>query len=277
MNTEQQKLVTVGQARKVLACSAQSVRRFIKEGLLEASKTETGRWLVSEDSISQLVNQKKTQQTSKKATSNATNVATPTTNLQGKLTVNHSNRPRSIGVSTLQKSISDFRELFNENYHDILESDCSDFYGVIVNNINKIDKVDDFTLGVYCPSDSISQIAEYVIWQLPQYYSDFINQLPIFNSYYEYRSRFPTHFNHVCLPLYLAVFFQGQFVIKSATMDFNTTHINEGQQVNQIFAEKQAEIDRQNSPLAFLGALGTAIIEAQPQIQQAFQEVKQKK
>ena len=274
MNTEQQKLVTVGQARKVLACSAQSVRRFIKEGLLEGSKTETGRWLVSEDSISQLVNQKKTQRSSKNAISNATNVATPTANLQGKLTVNQPNRPRSIGVSTLQKSISDFRELFNENYHDILECDCSEFYGVVVNNINKIDKVDDFTLGVYCPSDSSSQIAEYVIWQLPQYYSDFVNQLPIFNSYYEYRSRFPTHFNHVCLPLYLAVFFQGQFVIKSATMDFNTTHINEGQQVNQIFAEKQAEINRQNSPLAFLSALGTAIIEAQPEIIKQFKQIK---
>ena len=165
---EQQKLVTVGQARKVLACSAQSVRRFIKEGLLEGSKTETGRWLVSEDSISQLVNQKKTQHTSKNAIPNATNVATPTANLQDKLTVNQSNRPRSIGISTLQKSISEFRQLFNEDYHDILEFDCSDFYGVVVNNINKIDKVDDFTLSVYCPSDSNSQktkIKRYRLWQ----------------------------------------------------------------------------------------------------------------
>ena len=271
---EQQKLVTVGQARKVLACSAQSVRRFIKEGLLEGSKTETGRWLVSEDSISQLVNQKKTQQTSKNATSSATNVATPTANLQDKLTVNQSNRPRSIGISTLQKSISEFRQLFNEDYHDILEFDCSDFYGVVVNNINKIDKVDDFTLGVYCPSDSNSQIAEYVIWQLPQYYSDFVNQLPVFNSYYEYRSRFAAHYSYVSLPLYLAVFFQGQFVIRSATMDFNTSYISEGQQVNQIFAEKQAEINRQNSPLAFLSALGTAIIEAQPEIIKQFKQIK---
>ena len=271
---EQQKLVTVGQARKVLACSAQSVRRFIKEGLLEGSKTETGRWLVSEDSISQLVNQKKTQHTSKNAISNATNVATPTANLQDKLTVNQSNRPRSIGISTLQKSISEFRQLFNEDYHDILESDCSDFYGVVVNNINKIDKVDDFTLGVYCPSDSSSQIAEYVIWQLPQCYSDFLNELPVFNSYYEYRSKFATHYSYVCLPLYLAVFFQGQFVIRSATMDFNTSYISEGQQVNQIFAEKQAEINRQNSPLAFLSALGTAIIEAQPEIIKQFKQIK---
>ena len=58
-------------------------------------------------------------------------------------------------------------------------------------------------------------------------------------------------------------------------MDFNTSYISEGQQVNQIFAEKQAEIDRQNSPLAILGALGNALVKAQPEIQQAFQEVKQ--
>ena len=35
-------------------------------------------------------------------------------------------------------------------------------------------------------------------------------------------------------------------------------------------AEKQAEINRQNSPLAFLSALGTAIIEAQPEIIKQF-------
>ena len=57
-------------------------------------------------------------------------------------------------------------------------------------------------------------------------------------------------------------------------MDFNTTHINEGQQVNQIFAEKQAEINRQNSPLAILSAFGNALIEAQPEIIKQFKQIK---
>ena len=61
----EQKLITVGQAKKILGCSAQSIRRFIKDGLLEGSKTETGRWIVSENSVSELVNQKKTQHKTK--------------------------------------------------------------------------------------------------------------------------------------------------------------------------------------------------------------------
>ena len=43
-------------------------------------------------------------------------------------------------------------------------------------------------------------------------------------------------------------------------MNFNTTLINEGRQVNdiyaKIFAEEQTEIARQSSPLAVLSALG---------------------
>ncbi len=57
-------------------------------------------------------------------------------------------------------------------------------------------------------------------------------------------------------------------------MDFNTTHINEGQQVNQIFAEKQDEINRQNSPLAILSAFGNALVKAQPEIIKQIKQIK---
>ena len=47
-------LVSVSVARKRLNCSAQSVRRFISEGVLLGHKTDSGRWMVSEDSLSAL-------------------------------------------------------------------------------------------------------------------------------------------------------------------------------------------------------------------------------
>lgn len=48
-------MISVGAARKRLGCSAQSVRRFISEGVLVGQKTDSGRWMVSEDSLSALI------------------------------------------------------------------------------------------------------------------------------------------------------------------------------------------------------------------------------
>ncbi len=52
--------ITRGRAKKILGCSAQSIRHFIKGELLEERKTEAGRCVVSENSVHKLVNQKKT-------------------------------------------------------------------------------------------------------------------------------------------------------------------------------------------------------------------------
>ena len=69
-------MIPVGIARKRLGCSAQSVRRWISEGELVGEKSETGRWVISPESIDSFLARRKSQHNAKSnATQQATNVA----------------------------------------------------------------------------------------------------------------------------------------------------------------------------------------------------------
>ena len=75
MNTENT-LLSVGEARKQLGVSSQSIRRFISEGQLIGEKTDTGRWAVESESVRQLLARRKSQHDAKPhATPQAINVA----------------------------------------------------------------------------------------------------------------------------------------------------------------------------------------------------------
>jgi len=54
-------MIPVGAARKRLGCSAQSVRRWISEGELVGEKNETGRWMISPESIDSFLARRKSQ------------------------------------------------------------------------------------------------------------------------------------------------------------------------------------------------------------------------
>ena len=69
-------MIPVGAARKRLGCSAQSVRRWISEGELVGEKSETGRWVISPESIDSFLARRKSQHNARpSATQQATNVA----------------------------------------------------------------------------------------------------------------------------------------------------------------------------------------------------------
>ena len=74
MNTENT-LLSVGEAKKQLGVSSQSIRRFISEGQLIGEKTDTGRWAVESDSVRELLARRKSPHNAKpNATQQATNV-----------------------------------------------------------------------------------------------------------------------------------------------------------------------------------------------------------
>ena len=54
-------LVSVGVAKSKLGVSSQSVRRFINSGQLIAGKSDTGRWMVDEEALGNLIASRKTQ------------------------------------------------------------------------------------------------------------------------------------------------------------------------------------------------------------------------
>jgi len=54
-------LISVGKARARLGVSAQSVRRFISSGELIAGKSDTGRWMIDEESLENLIASRKMQ------------------------------------------------------------------------------------------------------------------------------------------------------------------------------------------------------------------------
>ena len=54
-------LISVGKARARLGVSAQSVRRFISSGELIARKSDTGRWMIDEETLDNLIVSRKTQ------------------------------------------------------------------------------------------------------------------------------------------------------------------------------------------------------------------------
>ena len=86
MNTENT-LLSVGEAKKQLGVSSQSIRRFISEGQLIGEKTDTGRWAVESDSVRQLLARRKSPHNAKpnatqQATSVVSNSAPNSTNRQ---------------------------------------------------------------------------------------------------------------------------------------------------------------------------------------------------
>ena len=69
-------LVSVGVAKSKLGVSSQSVRRFINSGQLIASKSDTGRWMIDEETLDNLIVSRKTQHSKVPiATPKATDVA----------------------------------------------------------------------------------------------------------------------------------------------------------------------------------------------------------
>ena len=54
-------MISVGKARARLGVSAQSVRRFISSGELIAGKSDTGRWMIDEESLENLIASRKMQ------------------------------------------------------------------------------------------------------------------------------------------------------------------------------------------------------------------------
>ena len=69
-------LISVGKARARLGVSAQSVRRFINSGQLIAGKSDTGRWMVDEETLEDLIVSRKRQHSKVPiATPKATQVA----------------------------------------------------------------------------------------------------------------------------------------------------------------------------------------------------------